>query len=251
MGLGEKKELVVRYISQGLTRDAALSIAGISKHQYYYQPKKGKQGRKPSSSTPNVFGTDVTNEELLQEIELIQADPVTRYGYRKMTMALRLKGFVINAKKVHRLMKKSQLLRPLRSKKPKNHVQYRKVLPKGPLQLLEMDIKMTWLESKKGYAYTLSLIDTYTRVVLHRITQHSIKKQDVKRFWDHVIVHYLQPADCLKRKIDIEVRNDNDKRFSAALIEAYFKENHLNQVFTHPLHTSGKWTYRKLPCHSI
>ncbi|MFA7470754.1 MAG: integrase core domain-containing protein, partial [Weeksellaceae bacterium] len=73
-----------------------------------------------------------------------------------------------------------------------------------------------------------------TRVVLHRITQYSIKKMDVKRFWDYVIIHHLQPEDCLKNKFEFEIRNDNDKRFSAQLIRDYFKENHLNQVFTHP-----------------
>jgi transposase InsO family protein len=38
----------------------------------------------------------------------------------------------------------------------------------------------------------------------------------------------------LGRGINIEVRNDNDSRFSAKLIQEFFKENYLNQVFTHP-----------------
>jgi hypothetical protein len=37
-----------------------------------------------------------------------------------------------------------------------------------------------------------------------------------------------------ERGINIEVRNDNDSRFSAKLIQEFFKENYLNQVFTHP-----------------
>jgi transposase InsO family protein len=32
----------------------------------------------------------------------------------------------------------------------------------------------------------------------------------------------------------INIRNDNDSRFSAKLIQEFFKENYLNQVFTHP-----------------
>jgi hypothetical protein len=48
MGLGEKKEIVARYISQGLKRDHALSIAGISKHQYYHKPsQKVKEAETP------------------------------------------------------------------------------------------------------------------------------------------------------------------------------------------------------------
>ena len=53
--------------------------------------------------------------------------------------------------------------------------------------------------------------------------------------------HGMAP-DQLKRirelekenKIHIEVRNDNDSRFSAKTIQEFFVENHLNQVFTHP-----------------
>lgn len=224
----------MRYNSQGLARDTALQIAGISKHQYYYQPKKGRQGRKASLVTEHMDGTVVFNEKIVDEIILLQEDPDTVYGYKKTTTALKMKGYVINRKKTYRLMKKHQLLQEKSRPSAKTFAKYRKVLPKGPLRLLEMDIKMTWLESVQKHAYTLTLIDTYTRVVLHRITKHSIKKHDVKLFWDYVIEQYLQAYDCLKNKIDIEIRNDNDKRFSAGLIRDYFKENYLNQVFTHP-----------------
>ena len=61
-----------------------------------------------------------------------------------------------------------------------------------------------------------------------------VEKEDVKKVWKHVIINHLQPHDCLNKRIEIEVRNDNDSRFSAKEIQPYFKENHLNQVFTHP-----------------
>jgi hypothetical protein len=38
----------------------------------------------------------------------------------------------------------------------------------------------------------------------------------------------------LVKGICIEVRNDNDKRFSAKMVQDFFKENYLDQVFTHP-----------------
>lgn len=44
----------------------------------------------------------------------------------------------------------------------------------------------------------------------------------------------MQPYDCLKRDIQIEIRNDNDSRFVAKSVQTFFLENHLNQVFTHP-----------------
>ena len=224
----------MRYNSQGLKRDTALQISGITKHQYYYRPRKGKRGRKASVETPDINGGAVCNSRIVEEIKELHKDPDTQYGYRKTARWLNLKGYYINSKKVRRLMKEHQFLQPKTKKAGKTFARYRRLLPKGPLHILEMDIKIIWVESVKSYAYTLTLIDTYTRVILHRITQYSIKKKDVKLFWDYVIQKYLQPWDCLAKKIHIEVRNDNDKRFSAKLIQDYFKENHLNQVFTHP-----------------
>lgn len=40
-----------KYISEGLTRDKAFEILGITKHAYYYQPKDGKPGRTPTTTT--------------------------------------------------------------------------------------------------------------------------------------------------------------------------------------------------------
>jgi hypothetical protein len=51
---------------------------------------------------------------------------------------------------------------------------------------------------------------------------YSIKKQDVKRAWEHIIINHLQPNNCLE-EINIEVRNDNDSRFSAKLIQEFLK----------------------------
>ena len=43
----------------------------------------------------------------------------------------------------------------------------------------------------------------------------------------------LRFLDCLNRQISIGNRNDNDSRFIAASVQAFFKENHICQVFTH------------------
>ncbi|MFV0248254.1 MAG: hypothetical protein ACK5H1_04760 [Tenacibaculum sp.] len=51
--------------------------------------------------------------------------------------------------------------------------------------------------------------------------------------WEYLIEYYLQPADLLQKNINIEIRNDNNKRFSANMIQTFFKENHHHQVFTH------------------
>lgn len=44
-------------------------------------------------------------------------------------------------------MKENSLLKPQNKKPAKNYVKYRKVLPRAPLEVIEMDIKMVWVES--------------------------------------------------------------------------------------------------------
>lgn len=192
---------------------------------------------RPSTHTKRKMDTEIIeldNAHVVDEIRQLLHDPDTDYGYQKTSDYLKILGFSINSKKVYRLMKEAQLLKEKHPKQAKLFVKYRKVFPSQPFEVLEMDIKFVWIEEHKRHAYVLSVIDTFTRVILHGFVAYSIKKEDVKKVWEHVIIDHLQPNDCLKRQIHIELRNDNDSRFSAKEIQLFFEENHLNQVFTHP-----------------
>lgn len=220
-----------------MARDRALSIAGITKHQYYYRPSGKTKGRKASDATLKIEGDNVEetpNSLVVEAIKEIQKDPDTDYGYRKMTFALMILGFVINHKKVYRLMRENLLLQDLAKKAQRAFVKCRKVLPASPLQVLEMDIKYVWVGQYGRHAFVLTVIDTFTRVVLAWEVAYQIKQALVKKVWEKLIRNYLQPYDCLRRGIQVEVRNDNDSRFAAKSVQDFFAENHLNQVFTHP-----------------
>ncbi len=182
------------------------------------------------SALGNIFSI----QETVDEIKNITNDPETDYGYIKMTYALQTKGYLINKKKVYRIMKENGLLKQKHMKSEKTFAKYRKVLPEKPLHVLEMDIKFVWVEEFRKHAYILTVIDTFTRMVLNYIVKYSIMQDDVKQVWTHIIINHLQPNNCLNNDIIIEVRNDNDKRFSAHMVQRFFKENYLNQVFTHP-----------------
>lgn len=237
MGLGEKKEIVMRYVSQGLKTRSAMKAAGITKHQFYYRPRQGKRGRKPCDQTlKHVNGSikALGNQDVVKRIDSMKKDPALDYGYQRTTKWLQGLGYIINHKKCRRLMAEHNLLKPRHEKSPKTYVKFRKVLPKTPLEVLEMDIKMTWIERDRRHAFTLNILDTFTRKWLYRTTSFSITRHHVKAAWEHLILNHLQPNDCLKKSIHIEIRNDNDKRFSAAMVQVFFAENNLNQVFTHP-----------------
>ena len=131
-------------------------------------------------------------------------------------------------------MKENQLLRTRHKKSPKTYAKYRILTPENPLELLEMDIKYFWIAKDRRYAYVLTIIDTFTRVVLDWRVGFTMKAYQVQEIWEKVIINYLQPADALKKGIHIEVRNDNGPQFSAKIIQQFFQDNYLNQVFTHP-----------------
>lgn len=225
------------YVFQGLKRDSALAIAGVSKHQYYYRPKPGHRGRKRAHFTIKTVSEEVhvfTDQELIEQMQTIQKDPDTDYGYHKMTYSLRILGFHVNHKKVYRLMRAGHLLKIKHPKEAKTFVKYRKVLPMAPLEVLEMDIKFVWIEEHRRHAYVFTVIDTFTRATLYWQVAYQFKQGQVVRAWEFIIENYLQPFDCLSKNIHIEIRNDNDSRFAAKAVQRFFIENNLNQVFTHP-----------------
>ena len=174
------------------------------------------------------------NDQVVDQIVKLQEDPDTDYGYRKMYFALMMLGYFINHKKVYRLMKEHKLLKQKYKRAEKTYAQYRIVTPEGPLRVFEMDIKYVWIAKARRHCYILTIIDTFTRYVLNWQVDFTMKSQQVKEAWEEVIVNYLQEADLLKKGIYIEIRNDNGPQFVAKIIQDFFKENYLNQVFTHP-----------------
>jgi len=235
--LGETKELAGKYIGLGLIRDRVLPITGITKHQYYYQPKKTRPGREASTITIRLVSgekKEETNEQVVDQIINLQDDPDTNYGYRKMYFALMMMGYYINHKKVYRLMKEHKLLKKKYKRAEKNYAEYRIVTPRAPLQVFEMDIKYVWIAQARRHCYILTIIDTFTRFVLNWQVDFSMKSQQIKQAWEEVIVNYLQEADLLKREVHVEIRNDNGPQFGAKMIMDFFKENFIDQVFTHP-----------------
>lgn len=217
-----------------------MGICGITKHAYYYKPCDGtnNKGRLPSEYTFQIGKDDVwkqvDNQQIIQEMVSIKEDPDTDYGYRAMTSALQLKGYVINHKKVYRLMEEYQLLKERAKKQARRYVRYRRVTPSAPLEVLEMDIKFQWVTRHQCYAFILTVLDCFTRKTLGWTVAYSIKQQQVKNLWESIIINYLQPNEMKNKQVQIEVRNDNDSRFAAKQVQLFFKENHLFQVFTHP-----------------
>ena len=68
-----------------------LKIIKLARSTYYYQLKQLNKSDK--------------NHDIKDEIQAIFTEHKGNYGYRRMTLELRNRGFVVNHKKVQRLMK--------------------------------------------------------------------------------------------------------------------------------------------------
>ncbi len=104
-----------------------LAILLITKHQYYYVPKKGKRGREPVNEVQTIEGFTLTHQEVITGINKVKTEE--KYGYHKITVRLKMMGWIINHKKVYRLMSESQLLEPKVKYKPKNYENIGKYFP--------------------------------------------------------------------------------------------------------------------------
>lgn len=241
MSLGQKRDRVRYYQSQGLALTQALEVFDLTRHQYYYRPQgnsASRPGCDPSTHTNHHDADGVvserTNKEVVEAIELIQRDDDLRCGYKRMTAQLHLQGYQINHKKVYRLMRVNNLLLSRLKRPDRPYVQHRRAMPVQPLTLLEMDIKMIWVEERQRYAFVLTILDTFTRMALYWEVAYRMQWEAIRRAWQWVIEHHLQPADMLAKGLEIEVRSDNGPQFLAQRLRDFFLDNHLSQVFTHP-----------------
>jgi len=228
---------VHRYMAQGMKRDKALAICGLTKDQLYYQPNGGKPGRRASRTTKrwqDGAWQEYGNGVVVTSMEEVLSEPLADYGYRRMSFELNLLGWHINHKKVYRLMKTARLLQPKKEARPRDYVRYRVVCPEQPLRLLEMDIKQVWLSGLRRYGYILTILDVFTRAVLDWSVGLHMRQEEVQAAWRRVIEVHLEPHGALAWQCDIEIRSDNGPQFCASRLREYLADNYFKQVFTHP-----------------
>jgi len=184
-------------MSLGMKRDKCLDITGLTKNQFYYIPKGTKPGRNPSNVTPwrdpsTLITYEVDNVDVVQKIVEIKLNPDQANWYRLITLTLQILGYYINHKKVYRLMSEYILLENPRKRTGREFVKYRRVAPHKPLEVIEMDIKYTWIYGIRKYAFILTIIDTFTRYVLHWDVGFTMKSHQVKAVWEFIISGYIR-----------------------------------------------------------
>ncbi len=214
------------FIEKGYMKKEVCRITQVRRNVVYYINKDNKPGRKPSAVT--VFKNEiVTEERVLTSVKGLLDHEFLSYGYFKISKQLKIDGFVINKKKVYRIMKNHNLLKPqrIRTSGKRNFIKFRKPVVERPLNYFEMDIKYIYIPEERRNAYLLSIIDVYSRKIIGHIFKRSIRKMDVINLWQSL-------KTTLNDFKKITIRNDNGSQFIANDVRGYFNYHNINHEFT-------------------
>lgn len=220
------------YINQGYAAGKVLSYCKLSASSYYYRKRTGTPGRKPSTHTLSQDGARVTNVRVIEEIKALLKQPFVDYGYIKVTWWLRYnKRYVINFKKVYRLMREHRLLNPQRGKSrfSRNWASWAGPDLQGPLCYWQFDIKYVYIAGRQRNALLLTVLDVDSRWVLGHMLAWSIRKEQVKELFGHILRHHSLELPEL-----ITVRSDNGSQFIAKLVREFLARMNITQEFTRP-----------------
>lgn len=216
-----------QYQSKTSTMDLCQWL-NIPKSSYYYKPKEGKKGIKPSTITYTKDGTWVCNEKVVQDITTILSEPYCAYGYEYVSHYLKDEYlYIINKKKVYRLMEENNLLmgKVIKTQGKREFVKHRKISATRPMEYLCLDIKYIWVAGEKRHYYLLSIMDVYSRRILEWLFQKSIKQIDVINLFRAINIQFGLKG--------VSIRNDNGSQFIANHVRSFLKKEKALQEFAH------------------
>ncbi len=227
----ERKEVARSYVDQGHKVDVCLEAAKVSSSSFYYEFRPGKKGKNASEYTRKTDGSSVPNSEVVDQIRQLLAHEFVDYGYLKVTHWLRKRaGFLINKKKVYRLMKEHKLLacRKQVQRNPRTWVTDLVPQPDGVFSHLEIDIKYIYVHGAHSNALQLTVLDVKTRYVMGYVMGYGIRGTDVVALFDEIFALFDMPDSFY-------IRSDNGSQFIAAEVRKYFDaQPGAQQEFTRP-----------------
>lgn len=189
----------------------------VARSTYYYYKKEKTERKAVSEGRPIPGysllhnGTKIPDEQIQEWLmKLIEGDGYA-YGYRKLTVSLRRQyHLIINKKKVYRLCKNLEILRPQRQKRtsyPRRLARNRQITASN--QLFETDIKYGYIAGEDRFFFIQSCLDVYDRSIVAYHIGLSCEAKDV--------VRTLQAALFKRQLFDAKakpvVRSDNGPQF--------------------------------------
>ena len=190
-------------VSGGFRLDLLLETAHLARSTYYYQLKQ-------------LYGHD-KDKEIKGEIQEIYYEHKENYGYRRITLELRNRGFVVNHKKVQRLMKILGLSAQIRRKR--KYSSYQGEVGKKADNLIQRQFEASKPMEK---CYT-----DVTEFAIPNSTQKLYLSPVLDGFNSEIIAYYLSTSPNLEQ-------------VKAMLDQAFTEEHYENTI----LHSDQGWQYQ-------
>lgn len=190
-------------VSGGFRLDLLLETAYLARSTYYYQLKQ-------------LDGHD-KDKEIKGEIQEIYYEHKGNYGYRRITLELRNRGFVVNHKKVQRLMKILGLSAQIRRKR--KYSSYQGEVGKKADNLIQRQFEASKPMEK---CYT-----DVTEFAIPNITQKLYLSPVLDGFNSEIIAYNLSTSPNLEQ-------------VKAMLDQAFTEEHYENTI----LHSDQGWQYQ-------
>lgn len=211
---------------QSTTRKELCKWLELPRSVSYYRARNGKPGAKASRVTMKVDGALVANEDVVIHIKKLIDSEFNAFGYEYATHELK-KEYVINKKKVYRLMLANGLLlnKMIRPSGKREFVQFRRIEASKPLEYLCWDIKYVWVHGERRNYYLLCILDVYTRKIIDWMFQGSIRQFD--------LITLLRRVNHFYQLQGVILRNDNGSQFIAHKVRNFLKNSDVKQQFTH------------------
>lgn len=216
------------YALRGISLRSLLGWAQLPSSSFYYKPSSTTKGVKPSTHSINKDGELVENRVVINAIEQTLTQEFCCYGYKNMAAELKDLGWIINHKKVYRLMKEEKLLYGIRIRpKPfkRNFIRFRSPKADRPLQYLCMDIKYVHVHGTGRNSLLLTVMDIFSRKVLIHMLRKNIKQGDVLLMLSLMLLEFKAEG--------MSLRNDNGSQFIATAVRQYLQDKGIYQEFSH------------------
>jgi len=233
LNMEAKKMIASSFIKEGYPIKTVLKVVGIPRSTYYYKPNEegNQKGVSKSTHTKTRNGDVVSNDQVVEDIKKVLGEEFVDYGYLKVTHWLRQeKEYIINPKKVYRLMREHGLLNKIVWQRKSQRNWVKELLPpaKEAFDYLEFDIKYFYVAGLNRNALCLSVIDVKNRWLVGHLMRWDIKHQHVIDLFDQIFETYPLPKSFY-------VRNDNGSQFIAQKVQEYFeKKQGVTQEFCKP-----------------
>lgn len=223
----------MEFYAKGHSMGLVLKLLGLPRSTYYHQASAGLPGRPPSTHTLRLDGTTVPDEIVVADIMDLLAMEFVDYGYRKVAEWLRwVKRYIVNHKKVLRLMRENKVTLPRRSGgEPSNRKRITEKVPQpsGPRQRIEVDIKYIRVHGKGRNAMVINFVDLFHREWLPFHVGWTIRKGDFIRMLKEI----FGDVPLADTGMHLVIRTDNGSQFIATDVALWMGQMGIEHEFIH------------------